>query len=285
MINLKFFIHELNFTTTLKKVFVFGCGIGIYSLIPLLDHIYFNQSLNGNLVNLEAVFGIVIGLVLIFRANRAYERWWEARSLWGNLISVSRNLAIKIKSILNLDASQLKDTSTFIITFANALKKQLHNKDPNVKIETFSPERNNPGYTGIQLVNHFYMIMKDWRKQDLLTIQEFWLIDQELRTFMLIVGGCEKIKNTLMPVSFRVFSRQIIFIFILLLPWVFVSSLSYFIIIFSLLSSYIILGLEEIAYSLEQPFGDTEDHLNMEKMVKIIEKSTMEILNSELLEK
>lgn len=280
MINFtKTFIHELSFTTTLKKVFIFSCGVGIYSLIPLIDYVYFNKSLNEKLANLEAVFGIVIGLVLIFRANRSYERWWEARSLWGNLIGVSRNLAIKIKSILNLDASQLKEASDFIISFAYTLKKQLHDKNHNIKIQTHFSQMNNSGNTAIQLVNHFYMTIKDWRRQDLLTTQEFWLIDQELRNFMLIVGGCEKIKYTLISPSFRVFSRQMIIVFILLLPWSFVSTLSYFIIIFSILYSYLILGLEEIAHNLEQPFGGTEDHIDMEIMAKTIEKSTIDILN------
>lgn len=273
-------MYELSLTTTLKKVFIISCAIGIYSIIPLLEYKYFHQSLNESLTNLEAIFGIVIGLVLIFRANRAYERWWEARSLWGNLIGFSRNLAIKIKAIVNLNDSQLKDISNFIITFAFTLKKQLQNKDITKNKEDFFVKLDNSSINTVQLVNNFYMTIKKWRDEDLLTTQEFWLIDQELRNFIPIIGGCEKIKNTLISASFRVFSRQIIFIFILLLPWVFVSSLNYFIIIFSILSCYLILGLEEIAYNLEQPFGDTEDHLNMEKMTRTIEKSTIQILGS-----
>lgn len=277
----KVFIRDLKFTFALKKVLIFSCAVGIYAFIPLVGYKYFNQSLNfnDNLSDLEAVFGIVIGLVLIFRANCSYERWWEACSLWGNLISTSQNLAIKIKSIVNLDHNQLKATSDFIINFDYALKNQLRNRPHNKNTEDIHSKINSYGYTTTQLVNNFYMTIKEWRQKNLLTIQELWLVDQELRNFMIIVGGCEKIKNTLVPASFRAFSRQIIFIFILLLPWVYVHLFGYFIIIFSILSSYLILGLEEIAYNLEDPFGDTKDHLDMGKMAKTIEISTMEILH------
>ena len=131
MDSVKAFIFGFKFTTALKKVFIFSCVIGVYSIIPSLDHFdfkYFNLSfLNINLANLETVFGIIIGLILIFRANRSYERWWEARTLWGNLVSSSRNLAIKIKAIAKLDQDQCTITSSFIINFAHALKNQLRN--------------------------------------------------------------------------------------------------------------------------------------------------------------
>lgn len=272
---MKNLIDKLIFTITLKRVLLLSCCIGIYSIMPLMFFKYLSQTIDRSLTNIEEVFSIVIGLMLIFRANRSYERWWEARSLWGNLIGLSRNLSIKIKSILDLELLELNKASNFIISFAYTLKDQLH----NINDHSCKAALRDPDVTTIQLVHDFYMLIKNWRKQNLITIQELWLIDQELRNFLLIAGACDKIKNTLLSKSFRVFSRQLIFLFILLLPWIFVSSLGYFIILFSIISSYIVIAIEGIAYNLEQPFGDTEDHLNMEKMARTIEVSTRKILN------
>lgn len=266
------YFKRLEFTSTLRKGFLLSLTVGLYSLLPLVDFLYLNHSLAYDFSTAETVLGLIIGLMLLFRANRCYERWWEARSLWGNLIGLSRNLAIKTKSIINLSETETTQVAEFIIGFSKSLKNQLHPKITSSDYKAISE-------TPTELVDGFYLKIKSWRKNQTLSTEELWIIDQELRNFLPIVGGCEKIKNTLVPKSFRNFSNQIVLMFILALPWIFVNSLGYLVIVFSIIFSYLILGIEEIAHSLETPFGDSEDHLDLIKLTEVIEKSTREILD------
>ena len=90
--------QTVGFTAALSRVWYWALVAGAYSALavfvgsrPLAER-YDPSSI------IDALIAFILGLFLMFRINRAYERWWEARSLWGKLVNVSRNLAIKVKS-------------------------------------------------------------------------------------------------------------------------------------------------------------------------------------------
>lgn len=269
----KEFLADLKFTSALRKVILFCSLFGIYTALPLLFDNQYRINIQ-YLSDVETIFGIVIGLILVFRANRAYERWWEARSLWGNLINASRNLALKISCMPGLKSDQVKRTFDLINEFASALQEHLGKQNKKIVYTETLKFNHQP----TQVVNQLYCLLKAWQLQKLFLIEDLWLIDRELRELMIITGACEKIKNTWVSASFRVFSRQVIFVFLLMLPWVLVQSTHYFAIPFSIICSYCVFGLEGIASNLEEPFGKTEDHVDMEGLVQVIKKSLNFIL-------
>ncbi len=99
---LKHLFVEVKVTHALKTVLEISCLSSLYTFFILILFNYTSMPQLLWLENMEGAIAAIIGMLLVFRTNRAYERWWEARSLWGSLVNVSRNLAIKIKVVLNL---------------------------------------------------------------------------------------------------------------------------------------------------------------------------------------
>ena len=132
------FIFRFHKSDTLRKLFPLIVGIAIYTFfISYLELEVFKLSENSHLKNItimHGMLGFVISLLLVFRTNTAYDRWWEGRKLWGNLVNNSRNLALKLSSIL----AEKEDKLFFkkiIPYYANVLN--LHLKNQNVSHELF----------------------------------------------------------------------------------------------------------------------------------------------------
>ena len=268
MKHMKQFIFRMRFTAALKKVLFISSILGLYTALIVALKIPMKEL--SSLGELETIFGLVIGLILLFRANRAYERWWEARSLWGTLINASQNLAIKIKTLLPADSASARNIAKKIPAFAFSLNGRLQLSASHKTKETREPTT---------IVTQIYAALHTLQESGHLQTTDMWLIDQELRNFLIIAGGCERIKGTLISPSFRSFSRQIIFVFLLCLPFIFIPGSGYYSVIFTAFSSYIVFGLEGIAANLEEPFGDTDDHLELDAMCETIQTSVTKIID------
>ena len=85
------------------------------------------------------VLGTVIGLLLAFRTNSSYSRWWEARTLWGRLVNVSRNLAIKVADLVKADQDDLNRFRIDIVAFAYGLKDHLRGESRLQSLSGFAP--------------------------------------------------------------------------------------------------------------------------------------------------
>src|SRR4051794_25019048 len=97
------FIFEISKADTLRKLFPLLLVVGFYSwLVAFLEIEFVNLSKNEHLKNISLIhtlLGFAISMLLVFRTNTAYDRWWEGRKLWGSLTNSSRNLAIKVNAI------------------------------------------------------------------------------------------------------------------------------------------------------------------------------------------
>lgn len=98
------FIFRFHKADTFRKLFPVMIAIGFYaSIIGYLEVEYWQLSSKSYLTNItvmHSMLGFVISLLLVFRTNTAYDRWWEGRKHWGSLVNNSRNLALKLAAIL-----------------------------------------------------------------------------------------------------------------------------------------------------------------------------------------
>jgi len=267
---------KANLTHALQKVLGISLLIGIYSAFVyfFFEEIYTYS--NEWLSYFQSIFGVILGLLLVFRSNRAYERWWEARTLWGQLVNASRNLAIKIKILLTPNQLEAKQFADLINNFCAALAVHLRQRstaeDFKKIVEMSTLPHHVPACIAENLYRHLCQNAKTANGLNLL------LLDNELRMFMNICGGCEKIKNTYISLSFRVFVKHVFLIFILILPWSLIQLLGIWSIPATIIISYLIIAIEGIARNLEEPFGLTEDHINLSALTKNIKASVDEIL-------
>ena len=126
------FIFRFHKADTFRTLLPIMFAIGVYAaLIGYVEMEYWKLAENSyvkNITIMHGMLGFVISLLLVFRTNTAYDRWWEGRKLWGSLVNNSRNFSIKLSAILE-DENDKKFFRKVIPSYANVLQKHLKNED------------------------------------------------------------------------------------------------------------------------------------------------------------
>lgn len=262
-------------TTALRHTWLYAIGAGLYATVTIiLDRFPFFSALSDLPGNLEASLSFAMGVLLVVRLNRAYERWWEARTLWGTLVNISRNLAIKFRETAGPDEAQKKAMRGLIVDFSVRLKEHLRGKPTAQDATADYAVQHVPA----EIARQVYSLLHAVKENGQITDQEFFVIDRESRVLMDVCGACERIRNTLMPLSLRSFVRQCLFAYLVLLPWGLVEFFAYWTAPVTIVIAYLALSAEGIARYVEEPFGETEDHLDLESICQGIDRSVTEIL-------
>lgn len=212
---------------------------------------------------LEAVLSLSIGLLLAFRSNAAYSRWWEARKLWGSLVNASRNLAIKVEEMATSSTESKQSFCDQIIQFCYALKIHLEFRGKLQQVPGLESEAAQPHHVPSWIAQRMYAQLEKWKKSDQLDDIGYWMIDREMRILLDICGGCERIKNTPIVLSYRAFTQQCLFLFLLSLPWGLVNVFGMWTIPVTGLSAFVVIAVESVARHIEDPFGTNDDQLDL----------------------
>ncbi len=220
------FIFNFNRADTIRKMFPLLAGMALYSwLIAWLEIGVLQLSENSHLKNvsvLHTLLGFAISMLLVFRTNTAYDRWWEGRRQWGGLVNNSRNLAIKLSGILVGDDFNKKFFCQMIPVFAYELKTHLQSEEsrwelddhPHPEIPNFDHNGHIPNQVVIKMMTKVQQLQNDKK----LLPEQLLFINPELMSFLDICGACERIKNTPIPYSYSVFIKKFIFLYVLTLP-------------------------------------------------------------------
>lgn len=231
-----------------------------------------------NLNVMHSLLGFVISLLLAYRTNTAYDRWWEGRKMWGSLVNNSRNLALKLAVMLH-DESDRTFFRKAIPGYASILNKHLKNEETGLSLYEgldlkIDKEKHHPN----QVAKILFQKVNDLYKSGKITGDQLIVLNSELQSFTDICGACERIKNTPIPYSYSAFIKKFIFFFVMTLPLGFVFTLGYFIIPVVIFVFYVLASLELIAEEIEDPFGNDENDLPTKKIAENIKKHVEEIL-------
>ena len=236
-----------------------------------------------NIPILHTTIGFVISLLLVFRTNTAYDRWWEGRKLWGSLVNCSRNLAIKLSALLpEGDEENRIFFKQSIPLYAQSLQEHLQLESTRLSLDRFP----HPEFTGINTKQHVpnqiasLMITRTYRlhREGVISMGELLSINNELTAFTDICGGCERIKNTPIPFSYSIFIKRFIVIYIATLPFGYVFQLGYFVAPMVTFILFVLGSLELIAEEIEDPFGTDENDLPTDKLALNIAKRVEELI-------
>lgn len=225
---------------------------------------------------------ILLGVLLTFRNREAYERWWEARKLWGQLINESRNFAIKIATFVNLDAEQRVRWGQLIAGFAVALKYHLRHKQPLQMIPGFEGDPATPAHVPAYLAQRAYQQLHDWRTNKTISEIQFLSFDTHAKTLMDICGACERIQTSPVPLSYRSLLRHGTVLYILSAPWYMAAEFGFWAIPIVALMGYFLLGTEFTAEDVEEPFGQDGDDLALSKYCETIKRTVCQVLAVDL---
>ena len=232
------------------------------------------------LFSFYSLLGFVISLLLVFRTNTAYDRWWEGRKMWGALVNDSRNMAVKITA-MELDDETNNFFARHITNFPKVCKEHLR-EGVDFSILNLLPEEraflDTVEHIPSGIVELIYSKLYQLRKQGIMSEEDLLRIDRNLNGFLDCIGACERIKNTPIPYSYSMFFKKFIFVYVVTLPLAFVTNFSYFSALMATFMFYVLVSLEVLAEEIEDPFGTDENDLPTDQMASSIEGIVSTIL-------
>lgn len=276
------FIFNISKADTFRKLIPMMIIIGIYSgSIAYLEIEYWELPEDSHVKNISvmhSMLGFVISLLLAYRTNTAYDRWWEGRKMWGGLVNSSRNLAIKLASILTSE-SDLAFFRKMIPGYASILHKHLNDSDTAKQLfDDVDLEIDNHKHRPNQVAKMLFQKVNDLYASKKITGDQLIILNNELQSLTDICGACERIKNTPIPYSYSAFIKKFIFIYVLTLPFAYVFILGYFVIPVVVFIFYVLASLELIAEEIEDPFGVDANDLPTKKMAENIKRHVEELI-------
>jgi putative membrane protein len=283
------FIFKFHKADTFRKLLPLILGICVYTgIIAYLEIEYWKLSDKSYVKNtpvMHSLLGFAISMLLVFRTNTAYDRWWEGRKLWGSLVNNSRNLAMKLNVLLPVtEQGQRSFFKKIIPAYAYALHNHLRKE--KTRVELFNDEEHKHLFDKIDHSKHIpnqtallmYQHVQQLHKEGIISGEQLLFINNELASFTDICGACERIKNTPIPFSYSVFIKKFIFFYIMTLPFGFVFQLGYYTIPVVAFIFYVLASLELIAEEIEDPFGGDENDIPTELLAQNIHRHVGEIL-------
>lgn len=236
------------------------------------------------------MIGGALSVFLAFRNNSAYDRWWEARSLWGSLVNTSRTFARQVLTLIDSDEAlpddgrdgetgALVSRGTLIelqIAYVHVLRCHLRRQNPFPELErTLDPEvveylrRQQNVPVAILLIKG--RILSELFNRGRLDSFRFTAIDRTLSDLCNVQGACERIKNTPLPRQYEYFPRVLVGMYCFLLPFGLVGGLGMLTPLASTLVSFIFVSLDTIGRDIEDPFENTVHDTPMSTLARAIE--------------
>lgn len=276
-------IFQFHKADTFRKLSWVMISLVIFSgAVVFIQQHFFPADLTNNPV-LHSLLGFVISLLLVFRTNTAYDRWWEGRKQWGALVNVSRNFSLKINAFLPKDETERRRRFREMTgMYASILRDHLRNL-PEAELRQLLPhfvkdkmpqeEHHIPNY----LANQIQHALLEMYEKEEISEGAYLAMLQDVNAFTDICGACERIKKTPIPYTYNIFIKKFIFAYIITLPFAFVG-FGYWVIGITIFIFYVLASLEMIAEEIEDPFGKDANDLPTDDLSETIRRNVFEII-------
>ncbi len=273
---------------TLRKLIVPILIVSLYSAIVVYIDLnvlsVLEQEKASKISVMHNLLGFVISLLLVFRTNTAYERWWEGRKLWGTLVNCSRNMSIRLSAILKDSPDELKEFKKLVINFPFALKNHLRNiasmdeseLEERFHITELKTQKHMPQYISDKIYDRLVKLNQSGK----INTENFIAVSTDWQQLMEVCGACERIKNTPIPFSYSTFIKKFLIIYIFSLPIAYGPTLGYYAVPIVAFIFYVLTSLELIAEEIENPFGTDDNDLPLDDIAKNIRTSVENILKT-----
>jgi putative membrane protein len=245
----------------LPRVLIFaGFAFGVS-----LFHYYEPQislKVLGDLTN-NVVFNLVLGLLLVFRTNTAYDRYWEGRKAWGTLVVNIRNLSrlMQISTNCPEEEKQQREKSIKLLTaFAIATKRHLRSEAIEQDLDEILPEEDivklrSAIHAPLELTLWLGDYLQKQVQSDRIDTNYFVTMNSHLNALVEGLTSCERILKTPLPPAYCIYLKRLILIYCIGLPFHLVVEIDWLTAIAVGLVSFILLGIEQIGNEIENPFG------------------------------
>ncbi|MCI0922079.1 bestrophin family protein [Sphingobacterium rhinopitheci] len=244
-----------------------------------------NKSSLSNFTVVHSLLGFVLSLILVFRTNTAYDRWWEGRKQWGTLTNVSRTLSYKVNAMLDTEdkinrSFYRKAIPLFAETLYNHLRsdytKFMLDEERHPELSSLDDKKHGPN----QVTALIYKKTINLYNEGIISGDELRILNDEITAMTNVCGACERIKNTPIPIAYSSFIKIFIILYSATLPIGYVFSMGYLVVLAVPFIFYVLITIELIGESIEEPFGKDTDDLPIDKIASNIKKHCFEVLNA-----
>lgn len=277
-------IFRFHKSDTFRKMFWVLVCFAICTTLLVYAELHFQQMhIFSNAMQVHSLLGFVIGLLLVFRTNSAYDRWWEGRIQWGKLVNNCRNFAIKLNAILPNDSNSKKFFRVLLANYVFAMKEHLRKGVEFKELEDndylSNEELSKFDHVPNRIAREMYAKLHQLHKEGEINGDQLITIDGELKSLTDIIGACERIKSTPIPFSYNLFLKKFIFVYTITLPFGLAHDFHYWTIPIASFVLYIFGSLELLAEEIEDPFGRDTNDLDTDGLSKKIKSNLIEILS------
>lgn len=221
-----------------------------------------------NITLMHSLLGFVISMLLVFRTNTAYERWWEAHKIWAGLVSNCHSLALKLRATTPPENEELAGWwSCQIGGYLHQVRSELAGQSGS----SSSP---------LLLLQAMHQKLEQMCRQGQLPEARLFMLSQELTCLGAAWMGSQRIRNTPIPQFYLLFLRKFMLAYTLTLPLGFAFSLSWYAVPVVVFVFYVLASLELIAEQIEQPFGNDSADLALERICQRVEDDLRSIFSN-----
>lgn len=233
-----------------------------------------------------SVFGVALSLFLGFRNNAAYDRWWEARKLWGSLIADTRSFARQLE-LFGVPSKDKSTLLTLIAAFTHAHRASLRpcNTERDIAVWVGDDDakslqaRANPADAALSDIAHQIARLRSTG-----TLDGFaqMALSETLSRLSLSQAECERIQTTPLPFVYSLLVRRTTYLYCALLPFALLGSVEWLAPVFAVEVAYVFFGLQAVTNELEHPFEAQPNGLPLDAMSRVIERTLCDALGRDV---
>ncbi|TDY52325.1 putative membrane protein [Paraburkholderia rhizosphaerae] len=256
--------------------------VALVDIVAVTTH----GSIFGEKVPLNAtpftLVGVALTIFLAFRNNASYSRYWEARQLWGEVMTAGRVLASQVSAYVPADAHfERRGFIHKLIAFTYVMKHQLRGTEPFEDIARYVPPQRSAAllqthFRPVSLLTDLRGALAERHTSGAISSQQLMMLDNQINHLTAAVTGCERIASTPIPYPYGVLLHRTVYAYCLLLPFGLVDSIGVATPIISLFVAYTLIALEAIASEVAEPFGKLPNSLPLDALTRNFERSLLE---------
>ena len=262
------------------RLWVVLAGCSLYTAAVWAVHPFVVSGKQEWADELAVVNTTVLGLLISFRTKIAYDRWWEGRLLWGQLVNHSRNLCLKARELAALGAAERLALAALVAGFAAALARHLRGPVRLTDVPGFETDPATPAHVPAYLAGKVIAAVAGWRAAGRIDGFTHLMFDAHTAALMDVCGACERVRNTPLPSSYLSLLRHALVLGFAFTPWLLVHSVGPLVVPVQAVAVYFLFGIELTAEAVEQPFGTDGDDLPLETFCATIRASAADILGA-----
>ena len=285
-------IFEFHRSDTFRKMIWVLLAFAVYAFgLTWVELHYREYFAFHSTIAVHSLLGFIMGLLLVFRTNTAYDRWWEGRKQWGALVNSTRHFAYQLAALLPGEeyADNRAALTRLIVAYPSALRHHLRRQDPAETLRQLTedaPHGLQPGDLSAADPQHvpnaiaaeLYRRITAWNRDGVITGEMLINLNAELARFTDITGACERILKTPIPFGYNLFIKKFIFAYTVTLPLGLVDQFEYWSVPLSVFVRYVFGSLELIAEEIEDPFGLDANDLPTDDLADTMRANVAELL-------